>query len=293
MQLKPRAYPHPVLHHLTDDVVGAQFQQNVRVRGTQTAYVFEVLAKTSSKDLRRLIAEGKAQYAVHVECATTRYRRLFSSTDERYGFEIEAATIDERVEVCSLIVAAEDIAAYANAQFHPDYGGATFAVRKGDTLAVASDSHFTADKKLDPLAKIPSIFVVVASDDPNAPAMDVDTDGPKVRVTLSKDGYAAYAHLRHSQTLAQVLTSMIVVPALVVVLEELKTAVRDDELAAYECHRWYATVARRLRDFEVEPERLHESTPSTLALVHKLIGEPLQAGLRSLRAYEEDESEDD
>src|SRR5687768_15032583 len=99
MQVRPRAYPHPVLSYFSDDVVGAEFQSTVSVKGTRTAYLFAVTAKTSSRDLVALIEAGRAQYAIHVECASTRYRSIFANSAERFSFQIPASELDGRVEV--------------------------------------------------------------------------------------------------------------------------------------------------------------------------------------------------
>src|SRR5262249_7575003 len=114
MQVKPRAYPHPVLSYFNDDIVGSQFQSTVAVKGTKTAYFLDVTAKTSKKDLVAMIQAGKAQYAVHVECALTRYRSLFAGSAERFNFEIPAVSIDGRVDVCSFVLALDDVPAYSN-----------------------------------------------------------------------------------------------------------------------------------------------------------------------------------
>jgi hypothetical protein len=123
MQVKPRSYPHPVLSYFSDDIVGSQFQSTVKITGTKTTYVFDVVSKTSNQDLSKLVESGGAQYAVHVECALTRYRSLFASGAERFRFEIPATVIDGRVEVSSFILALEDLARYSNSGFHSDYGG--------------------------------------------------------------------------------------------------------------------------------------------------------------------------
>src|SRR2546422_794267 len=148
MLVRPRLYPHPVLSPFGDDITGAAFQSTIVVSGTKTAYVIKVTARTSNKDLRDLIAAGKACYAVHLECSSTRYRCLFANTQERCEFEIPAAVIDGRVEVCSFILSTEELAAYSNAGFHPDYQGRAFRVRRGDVLAVGVDQSFIAEKKV-------------------------------------------------------------------------------------------------------------------------------------------------
>jgi len=294
MQIKPRFYPHPVLSYFRDDIVGSQFQATVIVRGTKTAYSFEVTAKTSNRDLVALIGAGRARYAVHVECPITRYRSLFADADERFAFEIPSTAIDGRVEVCSFVLAQEELSPYTNGGFHADYQGVSFNVRKGDTLAVAPDHVFDAEKKTDPLRKIPSIFVVVPNEAPDAPPMDIDTNGPKIRVSLSKTNYDAYAFLRQAQPLHSNLNSMVIIPALVAVLDSIKRAAAEstDTLAALESRRWYGTLARRLKERWIDPGNPDSFADSTPTIAQRLVGEPLGDGLKTLRGYEEtDESE--
>jgi hypothetical protein len=286
MQIKPRSYPHPVLSYFSDDIIGSQFQVTVAVAGTKTAYVFDITAKTSNRDLAKLIESGKAQYAVHVECALTRYRALFNDKRERFQFEIPATAIDGRVEVSSLIVSLSDLSAYTNDGFHSDYKKISFTVRKGDTLAVAADHVIIAEKKIDPLRKIPSIFVVVPNEADDAPAMDIDTNGPKIRVSLSKSNYDAYSDLRQAQPLHTSLNSLVIIPALIAVLEDIKRASSEADLIDFESRRWYATLSRRLRQLGIDPAEPDSFKESTPALAHRLVGEPLTDSLKTLRSYE-------
>src|ERR1035437_10145644 len=218
MQIRPRSYPHPVLSHFGDDILNSVFMPVVSVKGAKNAYVFEAVFKTNNADLLNLIEQNKAQYAVHVECNQTRYRNIFKGSSEKFSFEIPAGMLDGRVEVCSFILAARSLDKYKNADFHPDYAKLSFRVRRGDTLAVGHDREFPAEKKNDPLRKVPSIFSIVQNDDPEATGMDIDLTGSKIRVALSKANFDAYIFLRQSQALHPVLSASVIVPALVDVI---------------------------------------------------------------------------
>jgi len=197
------------------------------------------------------------------------------------------------VDVCSFVLALDDLPAYRNKRFHADYRGLSFNVRKGDTLAVASDASFIAEKKTDPLRRIPSIFVVVPNENDDAPAMDIDTTGHKIRVSLSQSNYDAYTFLRQAQPLHTSLSSVIIIPALIAVLESIKRASSTpDGLSAFESRRWYSVLARRLKELGVDPTNPDSFSESTSALGHKIIGDPLTDGLKSLRSYEETDDDE-
>src|SRR5580698_2335505 len=104
MQVKPRSYPHPVLSHSGDYVTGSVFQPVVEVRGIANAYEFKATFKTNNEDLLKLIEQKTAQFAVHVECNQTRYRKVFVGTTETWNFQIPSSELDGRVEICSFIL---------------------------------------------------------------------------------------------------------------------------------------------------------------------------------------------
>ena len=267
-------------------------QSTVVVRGTKTAYTFDVTIKAGNRDLEDLVAEGTAQYAVHVECATTRYRGIFSSGEGQFKFDIPGSMIDGRVELCSFILAKSVLPKYRNKGFHSDYESLTFFVNKGDALAVAPDQVFSAEKDIDPLKRIPSIFSIVPNEADGPPPVDINTSGTKIIVSLAPDNYKAYAFLRQSQPMHSVLNSMIIIPALISVLEDVKRAAANpDELAALESRRWYRALSRRLKEFGVSPEEEGSFVESSIALAHRLVGSPISEGLQTLKGVLEDTDE--
>lgn len=288
MQIKPRSYPRPVLAHFCDDIINSIFQPVVTVKGNKNAYVFDAVFKTNNAKLLELIAQKKARYAVHIECTQTRYRDIFKSEAEKFSFEVSAGMLDGRVEVTSFILATNGIDKYQNENFHPDYAKLTFRVRKGDTLAVGQDREFTAEKKSDPLRKVPSIFSIVPSDDPEATGIDVDTTGSKVRVTLSRANYDAYVGLKSDQSLHAMLAAAVIVPALVAVIDEIKRAAADGSIQSYGDRRWYLVVARRLNEIGIDPENPDTFVETSLRIAHEMVGQPLAASLAGLKTILQD-----
>jgi hypothetical protein len=290
MQINPRAYPHPVLSHWGDDVMNSTFQGVVSGKGAKNTYVFDAAFRTNNAELLTLIEQKKATYAVHVECVSTRYRNLFSSSAEKFSFEIGAGLIDGRVDVCSLVLASKPIDKYKNTNFHPDYGKSTFRVSNGDTLAVAQDQIIEATKKNDPLRKVSSIFSIVPNDDPAATGMDINPGGPKVIISLSKPNFESYADLRHSSAYHPILIGSIVVPALVDVLDRVRRAAHEGQLEAYSNYRWFMVIDRKLREKNIRLEEDPESfNDSSLRVAHELLGQPLSLSLNGLKAINEDD----
>jgi len=277
-----------VLSTFGDDIVGSVFQPVVSVKGAKNAYIFDAVFKTNNTDLLALVQNKKALYAVHIECTQTRYRSVFTSPKEKFSFDISAGLLDGRVEVCSFILAAQPLDKYKNSGFHPDYTKLTFRVSTADTLAVGLDREFPADKKSDPLRKVPSIFSIVPNDDPDATAMDIDTGGQKVILRLSKPNFDNYAELKHSKALHPMLSATIIVPALVALIEEMRRAAAESLLDSYADRRWYQVVARRLLEMGIDARVSESFVDSSFKIANELVGQPVSAALEGLKSMEED-----
>ena len=131
MQVKPRSYPHPVLSHFGDDIVGSIFQPVVKVEVTKNTYQLSAVFKTNNDDLIQLVKNNKAFYAVHVECLQTRYREIFTTATDSLVFEAPSGLIEGRVEVCSFMLAAQPIEKYQNTGFHADDAKLSFTCARG------------------------------------------------------------------------------------------------------------------------------------------------------------------
>ena len=230
-----------------------------------------------------MVEQKKARYAVHIECTQTRYRNIFRSESDKFSFDVDAGMLDGNVEVTSFILATKPLDKYRNEFFHPDYAKLTFRVRKGDTLAVGQDREFTAEKKSDPLRKVPSIFSIQPNDLGEATGIDVDTSGHKVTVKLARPIYDTYSTLRSDQSLHQILSSAVIVPALVDVLDEIRRAAVDGGISEYKDRRWYLVVGRRLREMGIDPENADTFNESSLRIAHVMLGQPLGRSLEDLK----------
>lgn len=289
MQIKPRSYPHPVLSYFGDDVVGSTFQSTIRVKPTKTNYAFEAIFKTSNADLASAVKARKAVHAVHVECATTRYRHLFRAFDETFTFEVPASLLDGRVELCSFILSDEERANYRIRGANADYGPMAFAVQKADTLAVGPDHTFIAEKRVDPLRRIPSIFVITQSDAEDAPPIDINLIGEKITLTLSRQNFEAYRFLSKAQPLHPVLCSMVIIPALVSIVEHMRGAASNsDELTTYESRRWFGVLSKRMKSQGVDVRDAATFRDSSLVIAQRLVGNPVAEGLKALQEYEQE-----
>jgi hypothetical protein len=289
MQINYRNFPHPVLSFFSDDYKNCLFQANVAPTVTKTKYRFSVVSKTSSRDLRGFVDSGQALHALHVECPATRFRKLYTSADEKFDVEIDADNLDAHVYLLPLVVASTDISNYSSDDFHSDFSGTSFNIKKGDLLAIDRDRSFIAQKDVDPLRRIPSIFTIVRNAEANPPVMDVDSSGHKVVVKLGPSTFEAYSLLAKNAQMAPVLSSLVIVPALTE-LVALVSPGGEDTQTEHGAKRWYQVLQSKLAGIGYAAGEEIDDSPACVA--QKLIGQPILEAMQSLLATDENEVEE-
>lgn len=288
MQIKLRQYPHPVLSYFADDLINCAFQSTIKTSITQTTYKFDVICKTSSQGLLDLIKKNQAHYAIHIECPSTRFRKLFPSLNGSFSFEIPADLLDGKVQICAFITASENILNYKNTDFNQDYGEISFRINKGDVLAVDRDRLFYAEKQIDPLKKIPSIFTVIQNNNPNPPPFDIELTGNKVAILLSPENFRGYKFTSMVQDLQSTLATMLILPALAALVETMRVESAKNQEMEFEDRRWFRALGKKLKNIGIDIHDPNSFIDSSIVIAQKLIGDPLAASLKTLEAYHEE-----
>jgi hypothetical protein len=280
VRITRRFFPHPVLSPFSDDLAGSSFSCSIDVTRDASAYAVSGEFSLSDRKLEELIASGTAAFALHIECPRARHRDIHTTHSRRVSFRVSADHLSGRVELCPLVVATQDIPAYTNPSFHPDYQHSAFHVRRGDILALGDGHEFTADA--DALRPVPSIFDIVRNDAADPPAIDISLVSDRVAVLLSPRMYAAYTQLRMSTDCHSMLSSAIILPALIATLWEMA---HGDDQEGGEHGRWRRTIEGRLAELGSSLGEISESPRSALPLASEMLGDPGPDALERLLRF--------
>jgi len=286
MKEKYRVYPHPVLTRFSDDLVNCGFKINVDCDPEPDKYLFNCEAELTCRDLEQLIESKKASFVLHIECASTRFRTAIRSTNKTFKGSVPAGCLDGKVEILPMVTALQDVVSYKNDNFHEDYNGASYKIKKGDVFAIGESSEFDAVKQKDALKNIRSIFSVVPDNDQEALPLNVDLNGERIVISLSRKNYNLYIQLKENQALNSVLASMIIMPTLIFTLDKVKEVASEapDELNDYDGRRWYRIIKNRLQslDYDISDSDMW-SSEGTLVIAQKIIGDPISTGIKNLQ----------
>ncbi|WP_426355482.1 hypothetical protein [Exiguobacterium sp. R-39] len=307
--MKSKNYPHPVLRFKSNDELNDDFNKNSnfdaevsqRVEGLD--YHFDYRFQLTDANLESLLAEEKVCFAVKVECSTTRFRQVFKLSELAGSILLSSTKLERMVIMTTFIVAKETIEDYYSQNFNEDYEGTKFKVFTGDILAEGPQFSFDIDKRTDSLAKIPSIFTIIQTNEKKMPEISFEQD--RIVVALNEADFNNYKLLRayHSQYnyLAPLSSSLFILPALVMFLEGIRKDIEkfnDDDRQDFEDYindkeayfRWFKVINTNLKNHKID---LFETNETSLYIAQKLIGDPLSQGLKVFEElfpkYQDDE----
>lgn len=276
MRLSSRSYPYPVVGN-QDDVPGAAFQAALEMPTDSQFVYLDVQIKCSSKTINDLVKKGDACFVVHVECGNTLYRKAFEFDEESYRAQIPSDNLNDAVEVNVFTRAKKCLSGYRVDKAHSDYGTVAFNLEKGDILAVGETHIFYVEAPFDALSPIGSIMQITETHKDGDQPMQVQYDGQKILIELSKKDFEDYKRLKATEGVSTALTMGIVLPVLVDAIYVLQKSDEDDL-------RWARNLKRRIESIGM---KLNDDPLET---AQKILELPLKRAFASARKLAEADS---
>lgn len=260
----------------TDDMPNCDFQWDLNIVETKRSYRLQATFGLKAPGLEALIQSGKASFGLHIECPRSRYRDLKASYSPKIEVIIDASDLEGEVELCAFVLATQDMQCYQSRDFHPDYEGTIFEVAKGDILAVAVEKTFSANKDVDSLRNLPSVFTIQPNSSPDAPPISYTLGQDKIVILMQKSIFDHFRTLQVGQEMPGVLSSLVVTPVLVSILEHLK--LHADDARQYKDYRWYRALSARFTNLGITSLDAYEP----IELAQSAVGGPLAKALSEL-----------
>lgn len=250
MLIRRKYYPYPVVSEDNNAYIDTKFSSDVITEHEGYYVKFKFSSHINNTEINELIKNNKAAFVHHFECAQTCFRTVVSTDDEKKEILIHQKDLSGIVQVCSIIVASEDINNYKNDNFSSDYKGISFNIKKGCVLAIGPQFNFDIKKEKDELESAESIFIIVPIKDANVKEIEIDTtNSKKLTIRMPQLSYNRYKRMSINLALQPLMHSILIIPALVVVFDELKSA--GDELYIYEDFRWFKSLKKACEKFNI------------------------------------------
>lgn len=282
MQIRNRLFSYPVYSNDTDDYKtnGFVFDYDVENNGDFIKILY--FAKIQNEHIINRIQQDIIKLAVLIECPKTAYRQLFILDKLKGTLEIPSQVLSARVELCCILIANKDFVISREFDINLDYLDTIFSIKKGFIIGYDNTYPFIVDKDKEDNFKASSIISVVKKLDlENYMDINLDNDD-KINIQLGEEMYQYFVQLQGQDKLP-IVHSMVVLPALVYVIEQIKDiTIRE----TYEDYYWYRCIAKQLEILKIDIDSPSFENRTSLSIAQELLKCPLKNALITLTSSE-------
>lgn len=282
MQIKNKYYPYPVIAAGNDSYEDTSFTSDADYAVDAHHVKLVLCAETDNQMLNDMIKKGSVKYAHHIECPQTCFRKLVLTDEKMHEEIIHESMLNGVVQVCTFLMANEDLIGYANPNFAKDYRGIKFNLDRGCVMAIGSQINITINKEKEDLSRTSSIFSIRKDRDPSHTELHVSTTGEKIVVLIPEKTCNQYLALSNEALFVPVLHAMVIMPALMQVLVELKEAARRDELYNYENVRWFRGLKKTAEKLQIKFDREALSQVNAFKVAQQFLDTPVVKALANI-----------
>lgn len=274
-------FTYPVLCNFNDDYINVEFNAGTTgiLEKTKKYSKIKTLVDISDEQMVKLVNEKKAKIVIKVYCSSSKYRNIFDVKLGNDELVLKNIDVNNRVELSTFIVLNQNLINYTNDNFNQDYKGKTFSLEKGSILAIGKQENIFIEKDINDLTKLNSIVTICKGDKEDEP-LTVSYDDDKIKIKLSENGFNIYSN--YSKYCIPILNSMIIIPALTYVLDEI--AKEEQDIEEYKEKKWYRVISKKStnvlgRQFAIEYIR----NTGSFELLQKIFDNPIYDSLEMIK----------
>lgn len=282
MKLTNKKFPHPVLFDGNKDYLNSKFYAELDACIEGGEYSFQIEAFLDDKILKKLIADGKAAYFVHIESNKTRFRNFKYFKNNEFSLKYPWENFGNKAEILIGITALEDILDYSNDNLSSDFSGIEISLSKNDILALDYEMTVEIDKE-DLNSNTGNIFVICPNDDIEVPAYDIQEDEDKITILLPRKLFKTYAEVQADPDSHNILNTMFIIPVLSEALRILKS-----ENEKYDECEWAKVLHKKLEKLNLNLESIEDYYEAANKILHTIT----EASLDNLKTILESKGEE-
>lgn len=266
--------PYPILSKENDNYIASSFDVLVTPKKSFGQLILEAEYVLNNVGLKDLIDQGKAVFALHIECPLTSFRMVFKSNQQTLMIKIEEEKLRGRMDVHAFILAKERIINYTNPNWNTFYMGIPITYEKGNILAFANAAEIVLHEEAAEEQNLPSIVTIRRVGNREYVGIELSTN--QILVLLPEQMYQKYAEYGNSRLNDTILT-MIIFPALIDVFHNIKA-----EPSAFEDNRWYQVLTQIFENNNISFERILNDQMPVIDAVQLVLRNPLIASFKEI-----------
>lgn len=286
MEIRNRLFPYPVLCMENDDYIGSTFDVQFSQTEELKDIVLQFEVELDNDELLDLIRQGKADYLVHIECSNTSFRKVLRNEGKKFEYRLPKAKVNKEVFLVGMVVAKQTVTIFYSSAFNEDYDEPV-DFEKGFILAYRNLPRIVVLKNYEELASDDAFFSIVCKN--NGQDIDepvtFDLNGDKIKIYVSEQIYNEYVKFHTNPVMKPLMISMLVMPALTYVIEE----VRNNDIETYIACYWYQRIKKSC---ELQGKRFEEDIiygdATSIEIAQEMLQLPIGKAFRNLSVVVEE-----
>lgn len=267
-----KSFGYPVLRDGSDDYLRGKFQPTIHLqhveRGDENVTV-NCLFKVGIQELADLVAQGKASYALVIDCREAYYRECIKINEAEYSFSRPKSHFRGKVEIECYIIANTDISNFVCKHINSDFGGGPFSFAKYDVLAQrAPESYYTLNDKFKSLQSL----ILPEFDDNLRDGewyFDIDRPDGRPRIVTSRQQWAIFKGASASNITKYVVINTVLVPIVAKMIEDLNDPEIGQQVQEY---RWAVKIREGLQEKNLSLDKYKDDS---FRLAQDFLGLPI------------------
>lgn len=242
MNITNRLFTYPVLSDEKDDYKESVFVVDYEhaMEGVNSLKLSFDIAM-NCQEIEKLILSGLAEYVVHLECSTTAYREVLRSVSKHIEHTVSIGKINGSLDAVAFVILKRNVSNFSCADWVEDYDGIKFDLFAGSILAYQNLATLDITKDFEEFTNADSIFAVYKRITEEDKPAEINLDSAKIRIGLGSKDYDVYAVYSGKTELQAIFHSMLILPVLVYVFEELKQEGGED---TYHNKEWFLALEK-------------------------------------------------
>ena len=231
-----------------------------------------------------------------VECSSTVYRKAFKMLNFTFSTKLNIDDFKGLTSISLYGVANSDLHNYNNLSFNEIYKSYDFRILKNHFMLVDDGMTFEVDFDEKNDNKVESIFRVIPIRNSSDEIIQYELDSRKILVQLPDKYYDLYVNSKEHEQLKSIYLSMLLVPVLSGVIEQISTQINQSEYITLDDlnsnYKWLSSIMLKYKelfatDFTIDI--IKDSDPFILS--QKLLNFPITESFTKL--YELTKGDDD
>ena len=282
MKITNRLFSYPVLCSDKDDYESCIFDVNVKNENDISSIKMSFNIDMNCEEIQNLINAGDAEYMIHFECASTAFRTAIRSSLPTISFSIPINKVNGFIERVAFVICARDIKDFKCTDWNQDFGEVHFDLKKGTILAYQNLPKLDVQKNYEEFSNASSMFRICKRPIDEESPFDVLLDSDYIQIYLNAKEYELYTRYYKKTEMQPILNSMIILPTLVYVFEELRQDKTQDESFDYSRWKWYNALVKTYQKRGSDLSEVLDSDKKSIELAQDVMEFPISKAFSNI-----------